>query len=110
MSDEIDLRCPEIVAENAAKALELRERFKRGGTEVGVARARDLKNRVNLSPNTIKRMVSYFARHEVDKRGKNFFNAENPSAGYIAWMLWGGDEGRAWAIEMKKKIGNAPDI
>lgn len=110
MSDEIDLRCPKVVAENAAKGLELREKFKRGGTDIGVARARDLKNRVNLSPNTIKRMVSYFARHEVDKRGKDFFNAEKPSAGYIAWMLWGGDEGRAWAIEMKTKIGNAPDI
>lgn len=110
MSDEIDLSCPEIVATNAAKGLALRERFGRGGTEIGVARAHELKDRVRLSPNTIKRMVSYFARHEVDKRGRNFFNAENPSAGYIAWMLWGGDEGRAWAIEMKKKIGNAPDI
>jgi hypothetical protein len=55
-------------------------------------------------------MVSYFARHEVDKRGKNYGNEQNPSAGYIAWLLWGGDEGRAWALELKQKIGNAPDI
>lgn len=108
--DEIDLRCPEIVAHNAAHGLELRGRFGRGGTEIGVARARDLKNRVNLSPGTIKRMVSFFARHEVDKRARNFGNEDNPSAGYVAWLLWGGDEGRAWAIEMKKKVGNAPDI
>ena len=110
MSDEIDLRCPEIVARNAAHGLALREKFGRGGTQVGVARARDLKNRVRLSPATIKRMVSFFARHEVDKRAKNFGNEEKPSAGYIAWLLWGGDEGRAWAIEMKEKTGNAPDI
>jgi hypothetical protein len=109
-ADEIDLRCPLIVARNAAHGLELRARFGRGGTEIGVARARDLKNRANLSPHTIKRMVSFFARHEVDKRAKNFGNEENPSAGYVAWLLWGGDEGRAWAIEMKKRIGNAPDI
>lgn len=108
--EEIDFRCPEVVAQNAEKGLRLRAEFGRGGTEIGVARARDLKNRVNLSPSTIKRMVSYFARHEVDKRAKNFGNAQSPSAGYIAWLLWGGDEGRAWALNLKKRIGNAPDI
>ena len=110
MNDEIDFRCPEAVANNAAKGLALRDRFKRGGTEIGWARARDLKNRVSLSPSTIRRMVSYFARHEIDKRARNFGNEENPSAGYIAWLLWGGDEGRAWALELKARIGNAPDI
>lgn len=110
MNDEIDFRCPEVVARNAAKGLALREKFGRGGTEVGWARARDLKNRVALSPSTIKRMVSFFARHGVDKRAKNFGNDDNPSAGYVAWLLWGGDEGRAWAIELKKQVGNTPDI
>lgn len=108
--DEIDLRCPPVVAENAAKGLALRARFGRGGTEIGVARAEELKSRTKLSPSTIRRMVSFFARHEVDKRARNFGNEENPSAGYVAWLLWGGDEGRAWAIELKKRIGNAPDI
>ncbi|RWE77252.1 hypothetical protein [Mesorhizobium sp.] len=109
-SDEIDLRCPQIVADNAAKGLRLRQQFGRGGTEIGVARATELKSRRNLSPSTIRRMVSYFDRHEVDKKGRNYGNEDNPSAGYIAWLLWGGDEGRAWALEMKKKVGNAPDI
>lgn len=108
--DEIDLRCPQAVADNAAKGLRLRGEFGRGGTEIGVARATELKNREKLAPSTIRRMVSYFARHEVDKRGRNYGNEQNPSAGYIAWLLWGGDEGRAWALELKKKIGNAPDI
>jgi hypothetical protein len=49
-------------------------------------------------------MVSYFARHEVDKRAKNFGNEENPSAGYIAWLLWGGDVGRSWARQEKAKF------
>lgn len=48
-------------------------------------------------------MVSYFARHEVDKRAKSFGNDQNPSAGYVAWLLWGGGEGRAWAVEMKER-------
>ncbi|CDX43144.1 conserved hypothetical protein [Mesorhizobium plurifarium] len=109
-TEEIDLRCPQIVADNAAKGLRLRQQFGRGGTEIGVARATELKSRRNLSPSTIRRMVSYFARHEVDKKGRNYGNEDNPSAGYIAWLLWGGDEGRAWALDMKKKVGNAPDI
>ena len=86
------------VAKQAAKGLELREKFKRGGTEIGVARARDLKNQRELSIDTVKQMKSYFARHKVDKRAKNFGDDDNPSAGYIAWLLWGGDEGRDWVI------------
>lgn len=108
--DEISLVPPQIVADNAAKGLAMRAKFKRGGTEIGVARATELKARKSLAPSTIRRMVSYFARHEVDKRGKNYGNEANPSAGYIAWHLWGGDEGRAWALELKQRIGNAPDI
>lgn len=96
---------PQEVADAAARGLELRRRFGRGGTEVGIARARDLKNRMRLSADTIKRMVSFFARHEVDKRARNFGNEENPSAGYIAWLLWGGDVGRSWARQEKAKFG-----
>ncbi len=58
-----DTRPPQAVANNAARGLRLRREFGRGGTDIGVARARDLKNRENLSEDTIERMVSYFARH-----------------------------------------------
>lgn len=105
----ISLVPPQIIADNAAKGLAYRRKFGRGGTEIGVGRAEELVARTELTPHTIKRMVSYFARHEVDKRGKNFGNDDNPSAGYVAWLLWGGDEGRAWALEMKGRIGNVPN-
>lgn len=94
---------PRNVAENAKRGLELRRRFKRGGTQVGIARARDLKNRRNLSEKTITRMVSYFQRHEVDKKADNFGDNEDPSNGYIAWLLWGGDEGFEWSLKMKEQ-------
>jgi HK97 family phage major capsid protein len=44
-------------------------------------------------------MVSYFARHEVDKEAEGFRPGEEgyPSAGRIAWALWGGDAGQSWA-------------
>jgi hypothetical protein len=88
---------PDSVRNNAKRGLELRDKFNRGGTMVGVARARDLSNGKSLPLQTINRMVSYFARHEVDKKGKDWGNSSNPSAGYIAWLLWGGDSGKAWA-------------
>jgi len=41
-------------------------------TPVGLARARQLLHRQELSPQTIDRMVRYFARHEVDKQGSSW--------------------------------------
>ncbi len=96
----------EAMAREATRGLEWRDEFSRGGTEIGVARARDIKNRRNLSLDTVKRMVSYFARHEVDKQGQGFSPGEDgyPSAGRIAWALWSGDPGRAWAEAIVAKI------
>lgn len=85
----------------ASRGLELRTIFKRGGTEVGQAMAEHLAAGKPVSARTIARMYSYFARHEVDKRGKNFFNAEKPSNGFIAWLLWGGDKGQEWVREIR---------
>ena len=65
---------------------------------MGVARARDLANGRALSDETIGRMRSYFARHAVDSQAKGFFQGEPgfPTAGRIAWDLWGGDAGERW--------------
>ena len=89
----------EAMAREATRGLEWRAEYNRGGTEIGVARARDIKNRRNLSLDTVKRMKSYFARHEVDKQGQGWSPGEDgyPSAGRIAWALWGGDPGNSWA-------------
>lgn len=87
----------------AARGLELRKKFGRGGTMVGVARARDISNGKNLSESTIRRMKAYFDRHEVDKQGKDWDNAERPSNGKIAWLLWGGDAGRSWATKLVER-------
>lgn len=108
MSDEGPDRIPPTeVAENAEKGLKLRAQYRRGGTMAGIARARDLKNRKPLSEKTVRKMVSYFHRHKADKRAENFGDDENPSTGYIAWLLWGGDAGRKWAEEHKKAIETA---
>jgi len=89
----------DAMREEARRGLEWRREYGRGGTAVGVARARDIARRANLSDDTIRRMNSYFARHEVDKKGQGFSPGEPgyPSAGRIAWALWGGDPGKRWA-------------
>jgi len=89
----------DAMAEEAQRGLDWRREFGRGGTEVGIARARDISNKVDLSMDTVQRMVSYFARHEVDKEAQGFRVGEDgyPSNGRIAWALWGGDAGQTWA-------------
>ena len=107
--DHIDFTPPEGVRSEAKQGLEWRDEHNRGGTAVGVARARDLSNGAKISPETAKRMYSYFARHEVDKKGEGWSPGEKgyPSAGRIAWALWGGDPGRSWANKLVKQIESA---
>ena len=95
----------EEMAREAKKGLEWRKEYGRGGTAVGVKRANQLVNRENLSLNTVKRMYSYFARHEVDKQAEGFRQGEKgyPSNGKIAYCLWGGDAGRTWATNIWEK-------
>lgn len=96
----------EAMKEEAQRGLDWRDEFGRGGTEVGIARARDIVNGRDLSDETIGSMVSYFARHEVDKEAEGFRPGEEgyPSNGRIAWALWGGDAGRAWAEREYEKL------
>ena len=104
--EDIDFTPPADVQEEAQRGLDWRAEHGRGGTEVGVARARDLSNGVSVSPETIRRMVNYFTRHEVDKQGEGFDRGEEgyPSAGRIAWALWGGDAGQRWANSIRDRM------
>lgn len=99
---DIDRTPTSGMREEARKGLEWRKEFGRGGTSVGVSRARDIING-DLSLSSIKRMFSFFSRHEVDKKAEGFKQGEEgyPSAGRIAWALWGGDAGFSWS---KKKV------
>lgn len=66
----VDLKPTESMANNAKRGLELRKKHGKGGTSVGVARARDISNRKDMSPETVSRMVSYFARHDGNQSGR----------------------------------------
>jgi len=108
---DIDTKPTKGMVEEAEKGLEWRREHDRGGTQVAVARATNIKNGDNLSFDTIKRMNSFFARHEVDKKAEGFNPGEEgfPSAGRIAWALWGGDAGQSWAKKKVKEIENVRD-
>ena len=95
---------PKAVADAARKGLDLRGRHGRGGTEVGVRRAEQLMERGLVSDRDIKSMYSYFARHAVDRRAPRWADADKPSTGYIAWMLWGGDDARDWIEGLRRML------
>jgi hypothetical protein len=105
----IDFTPPQGVRDAAIRALKKRSEqppSKRGMTAVGIARARDLSNGVSLSPETIKRMVAYFTRHEVDKQGSTW---EEYGKGRQAWDGWGGDAGFTWSKKILAQMERADE-
>jgi len=75
-----------------------------GFTAVGRARAVQLASGADISADTVNRMISYFARHEVDKQATGFSSGEDgfPSAGRVAWDAWGGDAGQSWVNRLNE--------
>ena len=96
----------EAMKEDAQRGLDWRREFGRGGTAVGIARARDIVNDKELSEDTVIRMYSFFSRHEVDKKAEGFNQGEDgyPSNGRIAWALWGGDAGFTWSKNIRDRL------
>ncbi len=93
----------------ARRALKWKEdgKAKGAGTPVGWGRATDIVAGRGMSLSTVKRMYSFFSRHEVDKKGRGFYDGpEFPSNGRIMWDAWGGDAGFSWSraiVEREKK-------
>jgi len=83
----------------ARRALKWKEDGKAtgAGTPVGWGRASDIVAGRAMSLSVVRRMFSFFSRHEVDKKGKDFNNTANPSNGRIMWDAWGGDAGFSWS-------------
>lgn len=104
----ISFKPPQGAQTAAARALKKRAEkppSQRGMTPVGLARARDLANGRELSPETVRRMLAYFTRHEVDKKGSTW---DEYGKGRQAWDGWGGDAGFAFARKVVKQM-NAAD-
>lgn len=105
----ITFKPTEAMKRNAQRALDKRREkpfSQRGMTDVGIARARDIINGKLLSPETVRRMYSYFSRHEVDKQGMTW---DDYGKGRQAWDGWGGDEGFAWSRKIVDQMNKADE-
>jgi hypothetical protein len=63
----------------------------RGGTLVGLARARQFANREGVSLDIVKRTYSFLSRAET------YYKPGSNTPGTQAYLLWGGPAGLAWA-------------
>lgn len=108
----ISFKPPSGARREAEYGLKLRREYGRGGTAVGIARARDLSNGTEVSPSTVRRMKAYFDRHASDQQGEGFDRGDKgwPSNGYIAAKLWGGfQSGYSWAKKVVEQMNAADD-
>ena len=115
--DHIDFKPPEGVAKAAETGLNLRKKSggkggfstkqaRQHGIGSGVQRASNLKNRNNVSPDTVRRMKSFFARHEKNSKRKKG-TAPEDDRGWVAWQLWGGHAGKSWANKIVRQMDAA---
>lgn len=104
--DHIDFKPPAGVAEAAERGLRMRKenggkggltnsQASKSGIRSGVQRAVNLSNRTQCSPAVVMAMYRFFSRFKNNKSG--------PRA-RVAWLLWGGDPGFAWARKLKKQM------
>jgi HK97 family phage portal protein len=101
----INLSVPSAVKAEARRGLKWREEFGRGGIGPGQTTARMLiGNKMTIA--RVRKMRAFLARHEVDKQGEGFNPGEKgyPSAGRIAWALWGGNPGQGWANKIMRQV------
>lgn len=101
----INLNVPSAVKAEAQRGLKWREEFGRGGIGPGQVTARMLiGNKMTIA--RVRKMRAFLARHEVDKQGEGFSPGEKgyPSAGRIAWALWGGNPGQGWANKIMRQV------
>ena len=106
---DIDLTPSEGMIESAKSALRVRAdkpASERGMTQVGIARARDIIGKKKLSPRTWRRMLAFFSRHEVDKKGSTW---DEQGKGWQAWNGWGGDAGFTRAKKIVEQLNKVRD-
>ena len=103
---DINTTPTDSMVSEAKKGIAWRKEFNRGGTRIGATRASQIIAKEKLSPSTVRRMFSFFSRHESDKSAQGFRVGEKgyPSNGRIAWALWGGDAGFGWSTKVRNQL------
>jgi hypothetical protein len=95
---------PKAVQEEAKRALAWIKEGHAGAnfTSVGRTRASQLANGEGVSRDTLARMKSFLARHEVDREGQGYKVGQTgyPSPGRVAYAAWGGDAAKTWVDKL----------
>jgi hypothetical protein len=104
---------PKSAINNAKKGLEFRKKYGRGGLtpaeaksygiDSGITRAKRIASG-NLSKHDVRRM-SAFNRHRGNYNPSKKMADGGPTAGTIAWLLWGGTSGVNWAKKKSAAMG-----
>ena len=104
---------PKSAINNAKKGLEFRKKYGRGGLtpaeaksygiDSGITRAKRIASG-KLSAHDVRRM-SAFNRHRGNYNPSKKMADGGPTAGTIAWLLWGGTSGVNWAKKQSAALG-----
>ena len=99
---------PAAAKKNAQMAIDWKEKYGRdevpAGTPVGWARAHQLAKGEKISADTVKRMSAFNRHRKNSKIAPEHKDTPWKDNGYVAWLIWGGDEGVDWAMKKSKEI------
>lgn len=109
-----DFVAPDKVAQTAKQGLMERDQWQRGGLSVaeaqrqkissGVTTAKKLSEKKPLSVDEIKQIKAFLDRHERNYQPDKKMNDGGPTAGTIAYRLWGGPAAREWVASLLEEI------
>ena len=99
---------PAAAKKNAQMAIDWKEKYGRdevpAGTPVGWARAHQLAKGEKISADTVKRMSAFNRHRKNSSIAPEHKDTPWKDRGYVAWLIWGGDEGVDWAMNKSKEI------
>lgn len=104
---------PKAASANAQKALDWRDEYGRdevdAGTAVGWQRANQLAKGEAVSLDVVSRMAQFNRHRKNSKIAPEFKDTPWKDRGYVAWLIWGGDEGVDWAMQKMAEIKKEED-
>ena len=103
----LEVTAPKEVKDNVTDGLDLRSKFNRGGNSDTIKTANKLLKEP-FDESDLKNLLVKLTRHEKEKK-TGWDDPEEPSNGFIAWMLLGGDAGKLWAEKSLSSTGKKKD-
>lgn len=102
----VDLRPPQGVRDACARGVALYEEGYGGdGLRPATVRwARRLARGEDVTPAKAQKMAAWFARHAESPGEAEARRTDKKSPAWVAWLLWGGDDGRVWSEKIVRQL------